>query len=315
MKKILVILTFGPDKREDNLEKQLNFFSSYDNPPDIIITDQSIDTWKKKPEAPFIKGVYHYPVSKFSMYEMWEDVLKKYKHEYVCWNNDDDYLNPKAINMAEELIKKDNSFSYICGQVIQITGYKSEIFNDYGYYEWIRKDRNEEDRIQRTKNNLNPFFAFPHGFIKRKVFLKSCSIVNSSSKPNLGPLRFWDKILILVCSMSGNIKSNLNVLSHIRIARNISGEVADFSKDYHQKLERDTPYEEIFERLNRPNPLTDYIYEITSLNYLETYSFICNVLNPKNFKKHSIAKLYPFFPSRTKQGRNFIRKVKNTIIP
>jgi len=314
MNKVLILLSFGPLKRSGNLEKQLSYFKDQNYQPDLVITDQSIETWKSPPKSKFIKGVYHYPATKYSIYEMWEDVLKKHPHKYVCWNCDDDFINIDAIIKVENFIKENQTYSFICGQVIQLTNKKMELFNSYGYNAWLQKDIIFDSPQERALKAMGSnYYPNPHGFIKREVFLKACQIVNKSSKPNLGPIRFWDKILYLVCAMSGYVKTNLNVVSHIRLGENLSPRLLTENQIWNSKLEKDTPFSELYSRLTLNNPLKDFVIEKTGFNENEANNFFKIIFNQNNLKHNYIAKLYPFFPSRFREGKSFLMQIRKIV--
>ena len=309
MNNVIFIITFGPGQRKD-LETQIKHIRSFNITPDIIIVDQSDETWSKLHYPEIIK-FYHLPAKKYSIYEMFVRVLKEYNHEYVCWNNDDDFINFNSIENLNNFISNHKGYSYISGQVRQITNKKLEFFNYYGFSDWINGGYEHLTAFERIKKASNRMlFVNPHAFINREVFVNACEIVINCKSTNLSPIKFWDKILYLVCLASGKVKTNLRVLSHVRMHRSLTGEVVDNEAYYHPLLEKNTPYVEIFNRISLADNIIDFIANKTKLSNKQSLSLIKDFLKPNNFRQRYIDKFHIYFPSRTISSQKEILKIK-----
>ena len=283
MKNTLLNITFGPGNRKKTLRSILNFYDQFsdDELPFIIITDQSIDTWDNL-EHRVIKAFHHYPVNKYSMYEMWIDLAKKYPHEYFCWNNDDDFTVPESLVIAETFMNANPDYTMCQGQVAATVS-NTRSLKEYAKSTWFQADCDNPDPYIRIKNMFTNLHANPHAVFRKDTFVNACNlcIESNTQKNNFGPLRFWDKILCYVSSVDGYRKTDLDCLMSIRSDRTITKQVAHIANEYHQILEKNTPYIDIYHRLKpADNAVKKYFENKTGKNI--EYDYLVNIFNESN---------------------------------
>jgi len=281
--KTLTVITFY--ERKDTLPLLLSYYEGVDSSIDIIIVDQSKETWES-PSHEKIKAWHHLPAEKYNFYQMWKEILKLYpEYEFIYWNNDDDIAVPSAITMAEKFLTENQEYTLAQGQMVQIrdnfTGY-----TDYGLAEWLKDDCNSSDILDRTGEVFTNSYVNPHSTIKSSVFLEAVNFVldTSNSDVSYAPIKYWDKILTFFAAAHGNRKTNLPCVTAIRTHRETSGSVLEESMDYPEVLERDTSYDTILQRLEKNNPFVDVlISQGAQGSREELHEHVLQLLDPDNF--------------------------------
>ena len=280
--KTLVAITFYERKRY--LSRILNYYNQFEDDLDIIILDQSKETWDAK-SHPKIKGWHHFPTDKFNFYQMWDEVCKLYNdYEFIYWNNDDDFATPSGIKMAEDFLINNPKYSLAQGQVVQLSGNGPHL-TDYGVGEWFKEDCNQPNIEARLHKVFTEAYVNPHATMRLKTWHSAIKLVLESAKStvSLAPIRFWDKIVTLMAAVDGYRKTNLPCVTAIRTHRNSTGAILHTDDPYPDILERNTLYESILKRLKQKNPFIPIIKgEGTSLTSEQIGEFVLNLLNPVN---------------------------------
>mgnify|MGYP003117485102 CR=1 FL=1 len=295
MKKInktLVAITFY--ERKKYLHKILNYYNQFEDELDIIILDQSKETWHS-PYHSKIKSWHHFPAEKFNFYQMWDKVCSLYNnYEFIYWNNDDDFVTPAGIRMAEEFLIDNPDYSLAQGQIVQISADGNGI-TEYGNSEWFKEDCNQQDTEVRLNKIFTNAYVNPHATIRLKTWHSAIKLVLESidTSSSLAPIRFWDKIITLMAGIEGHRKTNLPCVTAIRTHRNFTGAMLHTEGTYPEVLERSTPYEHILKRLGEKNPFSPLIKKKTHLiKDKQINEFVIQLLNPKNigFSKYPYEK-------------------------
>lgn len=315
MKNTLLFVTFGPGDRKWTLERILKYYDQFSDEelPYIVITDQSKETWTE-PSHRVIKAWHHFPTHKYNMYEMWIELCRLYPHEYVCWNNDDDFTTPSGVKMANEFLDNNPDYSLATGQVVQFKDDESAI-TEYGFSEWQKEDRNDNDVYSRLKNIFNNVHVNPHAFFRKETWRAACELVLASHGEgnNFGPVKFWDKVITYVAAVDGYRKTNLNCVSSVRTNRASTNEIVKIAKDYHNILEKDTPYIKIYDRLKvGGNRIERYLYEKYPDAEKVGVDFLLNIFDSKNIDFGEIDHSFKF-PSLTSTGREEIERVRGIL--
>jgi glycosyltransferase domain-containing protein len=307
MVKTLVNITFGPGNRKSTLNGILNYYDKFsdDELPFIVITDQSNSTWDKI-EHRAIKAFHHYPVSQYSMYDMWVDLISKYNPKYFCWNNDDDFTVPSSIKMAETFLDSNPDYTCVQGQVAASVKNTVNIY-PYAQSTWFQKDSNNEDVVKRLKQTFTNLHANPHAIFTSDTFKNACMLCLESFEDgnNFGCLRFWDKVLCFVSAVDGKRKTNLDCLMSVRSDRLITEQVAHIADEYHPILEKSTNYSAIYKRLGTPqNKVKSYFYKKTNTKI--SSEFLISLFNEKNIGFSSSSKTSTL-PSNTLIGKSILK--------
>ena len=280
--KTLIAITFY--ERKGYLSRILNYYNQFKDSLDIVILDQSKETWNAK-SHPKVKAWHHFPTDKYNFYQMWDEVCNLYgDYDFIYWNNDDDFATPSGIKIAEEFLVNNPAYSLAQGQVVQLSGNGAHL-TDYGVGEWFKEDCNQPNIEARLHKVFTKAYVNPHATMRLKTWHSAIKLVLESinSKTSLAPIRFWDKIVTLMAAIDGYRKTNLPCVTAIRTHRNSTGAILHTDKPYPEVLERQTSYENILKRLEQKNPFIPIIERKgVSLNSEQVGEFVLNLLNPAN---------------------------------
>ena len=134
------------------------------------------------------------------------------------------------------------------------------------------------------------------------------------SKNSLAPIRYWGYILMTVCALEGKIKNNLNCVSLVRTHRDLSKSGIDQNdfNEYPKVLERDLDVSSIKNRINFPNPLSDFVIKHLEIDFMSSTEIIYGLFT-NNISYNVFDKLKLYFPSYNKSEKNQIKKIKKLI--
>lgn len=319
MKDLVLVITFW--ERKLYLERILEYYNSFEKEtlPYIIIVDQSEYTWKHKIESPSIDEWLHLPNLNF--YEMQKFVINYTKKKYFFLLSDDDFAIPSALEMGVNFLDKNKEYISATGQIISLKR-KRNFTGLYGFEAWTKKGLNDNDKKVRLSNAFYNFKEFTHVIYRSTSLLTALEIVLKSidSKNSLAPIRYWGLILLLVSSLEGKIKNNLNCVSLVRTSRDLSGSGThhkDFldmgiKAEYPKVLERDLKIDSIKDRIDFQNPLSDFVMKHLNIDFKTSKRLIYQLFTNK--KSYSVLDKFKLsFPSYKKSERNKIKKIKTLI--
>ena len=279
--KTLVVITFF--ERKDTLDIQLKFLAKYDENVDIVLVDQSEDTWSYTPNDPKIINLHHFPASRYNFYEMWRNICQIYDdYSFIFWNNDDDFVSLSAIKKAEQFLLQNENYSMASGQVVQIMN-DGSINWEYGTSEWLKQDVNDKTALGRVKTGFKNLHVNPHALIRLDTWKKAIDMVLDTVDTNhsLAPIRFWDKIITVVSLIDGHRKTNLECVSTIRTHGYMFGRIIE-KVHYPKTLEKNTAYCEILSRLQTRNPIAEMLSREHGVEHKIAHNTIIDSMNGKN---------------------------------
>lgn len=235
----------------------------------VLIVDQSKHSWEKAKNYPLVKYI-HLPSKKYNFYEMWKEVIdNQVSTPYICWNNDDDFTTPDYIDQATDFLNKNKNYTFVTGETLQ---YGNEM---YGKLEWLKEEKLKpiESISQRIETYFDGLFANPHVVVRKSVVHKAVSDILESvqvQEASLAPIKFWDKIFNFYALTLGN-KKTLRCLATVRCNRHSqakkytgTGTLMTILKEYPSVLEKDTPYSEIINRIDKSQIVSNFFKENSS---------------------------------------------------
>ena len=313
MKDLVLVITFW--ERKLYLERILEYYNSFEKEtlPYIIIVDQSEHTWEDKIQSPAIDEWLHLPNLNF--YEMQKFVINHTKKKYFFLLSDDDFAIPSSLEMGVNFLDKNKEYISATGQIISLKR-KRNFTSLYGFQAWTRKGLCDNDKKVRLSNAFDNFKENTHVIYRSGTMLTALDIVINSidSKNSLAPIRYWGFILLLVSSLEGKIKINLNCVSLVRTSRDLSGSGTNHNDfpEYPKVLERDLKIESIKDRINYQNPLSDFVTKHLNIDFKISKKLIYKLFTNK-ISYSVLDKFKLSFPSYKMSEKNKIKKIKKLV--
>lgn len=247
--------------RKNYIEKLL---SKYEEIPYKIILADSSDT---SYEENLPKNTIHIKTPGELYYKKMYDILADISTPYVLELPDDDFVHPEAIEKCLEFLKDNPTYSYADGYSTKSGGKKiwSSQCKFYTNY-------NSENYKERIINHLNNHWKAPnHTIVKTKILTEIYKFV--LDRPELYPIRYFDKIWTFISCYYGNNKS----LEIPYIIRGNGSRLIQSQNNYPSLLEKNTPYGSIL-TTKRIELLAEFLIS-KGYSYEESTKFVTQVFS------------------------------------